>query len=323
MLRLTLVVLVLGIASCAPRAEGPLVTGPPRTEPAVVAPPAAAPEPPTSPTVAAITPTDPHVLDVLTFNAALLPEVAASTRQAARVAVMGAHLAGYDVLVLQELFVNRWRDRLLAELSAYYPYRTDIVGVDGARGNFLRQDGGIVILSRWPIVRQAQMTFGAACSGSDCLADKGVAYAAVTKGAQTYHVFGTHAQSEFGFGVERVRAEQFALMRAFVDAQEIPADEPVVLAGDFNVDAATPELAAMLETLVAVRPVTIGGLRQTWDPERNAWARGPAQWIDYVLFAADHLEPAASWNRVVALREGGLDLSDHFAVWGRIVVEDR
>ena len=268
-------------------------------------------------------PPNPHVLDVLTFNAALLPEVAASTRQAARVAVMAPHLTDYDVLVLQELFVNGWRDRLLVELSSYYPYRTDIVGADGARGNFLRQDGGIVILSRWPIIRQAQVTFGGVCSGTDCLADKGVAYAAVSKGAQTYHLFGTHAQSEFGFNVERVRVEQFALLRTFLDGLEIPATEPVLLAGDFNVDAATAEFGTMLESLNAVRPVTVGTLRQTWDPGHNVWARGPAQWIDYVLVAADHLQPVASWNRVVALRDGALDLSDHFAVWGRIVLERR
>jgi endonuclease/exonuclease/phosphatase family metal-dependent hydrolase len=257
---------------------------------------------------------------VLTFNAALLPELVASTRQADRVAAMAPHLTGFDVLVLQELFVDAWRDRLLTELGDHYPYRTDIVGVDGARGNPIGQDGGIVILSRWPILRQAQQTFGAACSGTDCLADKGVAYAAVAKGPQVYHVFGTHAQSEYGFRVERVRAEQFASMRAFVDEQAIPADEPVILAGDFNVDAATPELGAMLSALTAVRPVTTGSLRQTWDPERNRWARGPAQWIDYVLVAADHAAPVAAWNRVLALREGDLDLSDHFAVWGRVVM---
>jgi endonuclease/exonuclease/phosphatase family metal-dependent hydrolase len=210
---------------------------------------------------------------------------------------------------------------LLTELSSDYPHRTDIVGTDGARGNPLRQDGGIVILSRWPILRQAQQAFGAVCSGTDCLADKGVAYAAVAKGEHVYHVFGTHAQSEYGFRVERVRAQQFSLMRAFVEEQAIPVDEPVLLAGDFNVDAATPELGDMLAALDATRPVTIGSLRQTWDPQRNLWARGPAQWIDYVLVAADHLVPAASWNRALALREGELDLSDHFAVWGRVALD--
>lgn len=264
-----------------------------------------------------------HVLDVLTFNAALLPAVVASTGQAERVPRMAPSLLGYDVLVLQELFVDAWRESLLAELSAHYPYRTELVGSDGARGNPLRQDGGIVILSRWPLERQALMTFDDVCSGTDCLGDKGVAYAAVRKGEWVYHLFGTHAQSVNGFGVERVRARQFALFKEFVDAQRIPASEPVILAGDFNVIAETPELEAMLALLGAIRPQTTGSLRYTWDPERNVWADGQQQWLDYVLYSAEHARPAAAWNRVVPLRSGSLDLSDHFAVWGRFVMENR
>lgn len=262
-----------------------------------------------------------HVLDVLTFNAALLPAAVAATNQAERVRQMAPSLLGYDVLVLQELFVDAWREALLADLSAHYPYRTDLVGRDRARGNPLRQDGGVVILSRWPIERQAQMTFDDVCSGTDCLGDKGVSYAAVRKGASVYHVFGTHAQSEYGPGAERVRARQFELLREFVAAQRIPADEPVILAGDFNVVAETPELATMLALLRAVRPVTTGSLRYTWDPERNVWAYREQQWLDYVLYSAEHAPPRAAWNRVVPLRAGSLDLSDHFAVWGRVVME--
>jgi len=262
-----------------------------------------------------------HVLDLLTFNAALLPEPVASTRQVARARAMAPHLVGYDVLVLQEVFVDAWRERLLVELESAYPYRTEVVGSDGARGFWLRQDGGIVILSRWPIVDQAQALFGAVCSGTDCLADKGVAYAAVRKGAFTYHVFTTHAQSEYGFrGASVARAAQFAMMRAFVEERRIAPGEPVVLAGDFNVDARTPERQTMLTTLNAVWPPVAGKLRKTWSPQQNAWAYGDAHWIDYVLYSAEHGTPVAAWNRAVALQDGALDLSDHFAVWGRLVM---
>jgi endonuclease/exonuclease/phosphatase family metal-dependent hydrolase len=282
----------------------------------------ATPVPPPADATAA--PTDaPHVLDVLTFNTALLPGIAARTRQGDRAAVMAAHLVGYDVLVLQELFDDRLALPLLDELAAAYPYRTERVGRDGARRMPWRQDGGVVILSRWPIEREAQMTFDGTCSGTDCLADKGVGYAAVRKGDRIYHVFGTHAQSVYGTGVAGVRAAQFALLRAFVDDQGIPADEPVVLAGDFNVDAGRPELASMLEVLRAVRPPTDGAMRFTWDPEGNVWADHRGEWLDYVLYAGDHAAPVAAWNRVVPLRHEGLDLSDHYAVWGRLVMGPR
>lgn len=261
-----------------------------------------------------------HVLDVLTFNAALLPELAASTQQSERVARMAPHLVGYDVLVLQELFINRHRAALLAELAEAYPHRTALVGLDGARELPWRQDGGTVILSRWPIEREAQLLFEDVCSGSDCLADKGVAYAAVRKGMRVYHVFTTHAQSVYGRDPHAVRAAQFGLLRAFVDAQAIPADEPVIVAGDLNVDATTPELDDMLRVLRAAWPPVAGDARYTWDPAANALAEGDQEWLDYVLVALDHAQPARAWNRALPLRDGGFDLSDHYAVWGRVVM---
>lgn len=256
--------------------------------------------------------------DVLTFNAALLPEIVSYTQPAARVPLIAQHLAGYDAVVLQEVFVNAWRDRLLAELIDHYPHQGELVGADGAGGNPLRQDGGVVILSRWPIVKQATLLFGSVCSGTDCLADKGVAYAAIRKGDRTYHLFSTHLQSSFGFSVPAVQAEQLALLSAFIAAQRIPPDEAVLIAGDHNIDAFTPALGDMLEALQASWPPVIGPVNATWDPSRNEWAYGRTQWLDYVLVADGYGAPAAAWNRVVALRAGEMDLSDHFAVWGRV-----
>ena len=265
-----------------------------------------------------VQPTPDHVLDVLTFNAALLPELAASTRQSERAARMAPHLVGYDVLVLQELFINRHREALLTELAGAYPYRSHLVGRDGARELPWRQDGGTVILSRWPIEREAQLLFGDVCSGSDCLADKGVAYAAVRKGTRVFHVFTTHAQSVYGRDPPAVRAAQFALLRSFIDAQAIPEHEPAIVAGDLNVDAYGDELDAMLGALRAVWPPLVGDARFTWDPVANALAEGGREWLDYVLVARDHARPARAWNRAMPLRDGALDLSDHFAVWGRL-----
>ncbi len=263
-------------------------------------------------------PTPDHVLDVLTFNAALLPELAASTRQSERAARLAPHLVGYDVLVLQELFINRHREALLAELAGAYPYRAALVGSDGARELPWRQDGGTVILSRWPIEREAQLLFDEVCSGSDCLADKGIAYAAVRKGTRVYHVFTTHAQSVYGRDPPAVRAAQFALLRAFGDALAIPDDEPVIVAGDLNVDAYGDELDAMLGVLRAFWPPVVGDVRFTWDPMANALAEGGREWLDYVLVSLDHERPVRAWNRAMPLRDGDLDLSDHFAVWGRL-----
>lgn len=258
--------------------------------------------------------------DVLTFNTALLPEWVSLTSPSVRAAMMAPHLKGYDALVLQEAFVPSWRGALLAELADAYPHRGELVGSAGARGFALRQDGGIVILSRWPIVRSATMTFDETCSGTDCLADKGVAYVAIRKGERTYHVFGTHAQSIFGWNVQAVRAAQFELLAEFVEQQAIPSDEVVLLAGDFNVDADTLERDTMLLTLRASWPPRVGSVRTTWDSLNNEWADGPAAWLDYVLIADGYGRPIAAWNRALPLRQGNTYLSDHYAVWARVAL---
>jgi len=276
--------------------------------------------PPSEPTARIFSQPEDHFFDVLTFNTALLPEPVSYTLPTVRAASMAPSLMGYDTLVLQEAFIDVWRDRIIGELAAFYPYRGELVGRDGAGGFPLRQDGGIVILSRWPIVRQATLTFGTTCSGTDCLGDKGVAYVAVRKGSRTYHLFGTHAQSSFGRDVEDVRAAQFKLFADFVAEQEIPTDEAVLLAGDFNVDASTLELGSMLRALGASWPPVLGSVKATWDPEGNDWADGRRHWLDYVLVADGFGAPVAAWNRAVPLRAGDLDLSDHFAVWGRVAM---
>ena len=261
-----------------------------------------------------------HFFDVLSYNVALLPEPVSYTLPTVRAAKMAPHLAGFDALVLQEAFIDGARERLVRDLAEAYPYRGDLVGRDGAGGSPLMQDGGVIILSRWPIVRQATMTFGATCSGTDCLGDKGVAYAAIQKGERTYHLFGTHLQSSFGRGVPDVRKAQFELFAGFIAEQQIPVDEPVLLAGDFNVDGYSPELAPMLETLDAWWPPVLGAVKTTWDPEGNRWAEGRGVWLDYVLLANGYGAPAAAWNRALPVRDGDLDLSDHYAVWGRVAM---
>ena len=260
------------------------------------------------------------VLDVLTYNTALLPEVAANTRQAERAARMAPHLVGYDVLVLQELFVNRWRETLLAELADAYPYQGDAGGErrradDAVAPGRRRHDPEPLAhrARRDPPVRRHLQRHRLLGRQGDCL----------RRGAcrrPLGHVFGTHAQSAYGGGARGVRAQQFAQFQAFVAAQGIPTDEPVILAGDFNANAFTDEVDDMLATLRASRPDVVGDMQATWDPAANSFAGGRrAQWLDYVLVSVDHAVPVEAWNRVMPLRDGEMDLSDHYALWGRFV----
>lgn len=158
---------------------------------------------------------------------------------------------GHDVVVLQEAFDNGASDALKSNASAQYPYQTPVVGrsksgwdaTGGAYSSTTPEDGGVTILSKWPIIRKEQVVYKDAC-GADWWSNKGFAYVVLNVGGTKVHVVGTHAQStDPGCGAgeaAQMRARQFKAMDAFLDGKNIPADEQVIVAGDMNVDSRTP-----------------------------------------------------------------------------------
>ena len=263
-----------------------------------------------------------HVaLDVLTYNVFLRPVLPDS--QTTRTALMPDHLRGHDVLLLQEAYSNRHRERRLAERADDYSYPSPVLGRD--RG--LAQDGGVVILSRWPIEDERQRLFGKLCDRSDCLADKGILYARIEKQGQAFHVFATHLQS--GRISRDTRERQMSVLRDWIDALDLPADEPVLIGGDFNTDLfSDPDTGAftsMTRILGARHPEPPQGAEHepTYDPPTNALAGGfRARYVDYVLYSDRHLAPVEATNAVRRVEAEGRPLSDHYAVRGRFVFEN-
>lgn len=260
--------------------------------------------------------TAPHQLDVLTYNVFLrAPSWMFRDGQDRRVAAMPALLTGYDVLVLQEAFSDSHRARLREWLRPAYEHCSEVLG----RDRLIKEDGGVLVMSRWPILRQDQLLFGDICAGADCMADKGVLYVRFDKAGSTYHLFAIHLQN--GPEHRSVREQQLRMARDFIGTQGIPADQPLVIAGDLNIDAiGDPDgYAAMLELLEAVDPPPSGGLIPTWDGKLNPLVKSTArEHIDYVLWARKHLPPTLSFTEVLPLRANGMDLSDHYAVRGHL-----
>jgi endonuclease/exonuclease/phosphatase family metal-dependent hydrolase len=262
-------------------------------------------------------------LSVLAYNVYLRPRILFRDGQLARAALLPAALTGYDVLILSEVFDERAREILLAGLKAEYPYATAVFG-----GGGFTQSSGVVIASRWPIKRQARRAFGV-CAGTDCFADKGAVYAQIEKSGRRYSLFGTHTQAWPTRRSAAVRGRQFAILREFIDAQSIPAAEPVLIGGDLNVDRLTApaEYEAMLETLGATFAAPEEG-RYTFDPEENRFCGGRVrEFLDYVLFRGAHVAPKLAASAVVRpraaapWRRGIADLSDHFALSSRFAFE--
>ncbi len=280
-------------------------------------------------------------LDVLSTNAMLLPSfITDGWAQDERGALIGSapYIRDHDVVVFQELMDNSASDILMNKLQDY-PYRTPVVGRskagwDDTLGDysiFTPEDGGVAIVSRWPILRRIQYIYDDAC-GTDALSQKGFAYAKLSVNGSAVHVLGTHLQADDSLCSDGeaagIRTSQLKEMRSFVDRLAIPADEPVLFAGDLNINRESPEYRGMLSALDAATP-SFDGHPYTMDPAANGLAHErypdePAQWLDYILHDRRHAQPASSRNtglRPVSppWRLDGKtyrDYSDHFPVLG-------
>ncbi|MDX2733547.1 MULTISPECIES: sphingomyelin phosphodiesterase [Streptomyces] len=253
---------------------------------------------------------------------------------------------GNDVVVLQEAFDNSASDALAQNASAQYPYRTPVVGrsksgwdaTGGAYSAVTPEDGGVTVLSKWPIVRKEQFIYKDAC-GSDWWSNKGFVYAELNVNGTKVHVVGTHAQStDSGCATgeaAQMRSRQFKQIDAFLDAKNIPASEQVIVAGDMNVDSRSPEYASMLADAGLAGADARTGHPYSFDTQDNSIALyrypdDPREDLDYVLHRAGHAKPSGWTNKVVkeqsepwTVSSWGTDytytnLSDHYPLIGSV-----
>ncbi|MBF6134480.1 sphingomyelin phosphodiesterase [Nocardia otitidiscaviarum] len=254
-------------------------------------------------------------------------------------------VADQDVVVLQEAFDNDASDRLLSNLAATHPHQTPVLGrsrggwdaTEGSYSATTPEDGGVAIVSRWPITRKIQYIYADAC-GADWWSNKGFVYVELAAPGGPLHVIGTHAQSEddgCSAGEPRtMRSRQRAELRQFLAARNIPASQPVYVAGDLNVIEASDEYPQMLSELGAVRPEHTGH-PHSWDCRDNSvcldqyGADYASEHLDYVLPIAGSAVPSryvnetrrvkspewsvTSWGKTYRY----VDYSDHYPVFGR------
>lgn len=296
------------------------------------APPAAAAEVPDTPRIA--------TYNVFFMSQSLYPNW--GQEQRADLIAGDGVVAGQDVVVLQEAFDNAASERLIGNLSEEYPYATPVVGRsssgwDATTGYRWQtsEDGGVAVLSRWPIVRQEQHIFADACGG-DWFSNKGFAYVELDTPDGPVHVVGTHLQSEddgCADGLDRhVRWSQLDRIDRVLQDKGVPDDEPVYVAGDLNVIGGSEEYADMIGQLGAVEPEYTGAA-YSFDTATNSIAADrygdwPGEQLDHVLPIANGAAPESYTNRTEEVHSepwtvtsGGreytyTDHSDHYPVFG-------
>ncbi|DAZ96636.1 TPA: hypothetical protein N0F65_005815, partial [Lagenidium giganteum] len=157
-----------------------------------------------------------------------------------RTSLLLRKMRDFDVVILQEMFEVGWRQpRFLREAreqgflyhcGSVWPSLTD---------RFLI-DGGLLILSRYPIVERDQHTFSVG-SGSDGMCSKGALYARIQLSpdlSDSVHVFTTHTQAGDNQPEYDIRSKQLTELVAFIKRtiRDDPS-APVLVTGDFNMDA--------------------------------------------------------------------------------------
>lgn len=241
-----------------------------------------------------------------------------SQKVSTRLEQMPEVMAGYDVLVLTEAFDLAPRNTLLNTLRSEYPYQSGEI----FRGGKILQSG-TPIVSRWPFEIEDADIFDE-CNAIQCAATRGVIYAKIHKQGKPYHVFATHTQSSDDDANRNARKAQLQQMGDYIRSLNIPADEPVIMAGDFNVNKiGLPEDRDFMEAVLDAQEPQNEGHNLSFDSNTNHWAEAPyLEYLDYTLFGRNNQQPESASQTIIAPRStvdelwGVWDLSDHYAALG-------
>ncbi len=276
-------------------------------------------------TVTATDLTNPEIFNLMSYNVFMRPTALFPTDdQATRADHIADYVHDMDAIILQEVFDNTTRATLLSNLATEYPHQTTVVD---DTGNAL-EDGGVLIVSRWPIEVEDQYLWGSECFEDDCVSNKGVKYARINKLGVKYHVFGTHMDAFNKDEDVAVRKAQLVSWKSYIDSKSIPATEAVLMGGDYNIDKFANkfgEYDSLWGNFAAEEPI-YAGFPSTWDPTFNLYNFGEPydpEFLDYVLSQGEHLNAATKVNTSLIMRSNHIDmwrifdLSDHYPIWGR------
>jgi len=235
-----------------------------------------------------------------------------------RLTEMPAIMSGYDALVLTEVFDPIRTSKLLKQLSNEYSFTSSEIFKLGKI-----MQSGTRILTPWPVEIEKSLKY-TNCNGIQCAATRGVIYTRINKQGYIYHVFATHTQSSDDDANRAARLAQLEEMGEFIREQNIPADEAVILAGDFNVNKiGLPGDRDQMEYILNATEPENKGHNLSFDSNTNYWAEKPyLEYLDYTLTGNDNLQPLSASQEIFAPRVlteslwGIWDLSDHYAVRG-------
>ncbi len=186
---------------------------------------------------------------VLSYNIKGLPHITAPSWSQERYSIIAKMLAqrvrdktAPDVVLLQEAFSKDTLPLLNQSGYPYYSQGPSNQGVD-SQGRFKKVlNGGLYILSRYPILESGFINFERKiCETWDCQANKGVQYIKIKIPGlqQIITIFNTHMQA--GIEHDLVRTQQLKQTTSQFVLDHWNSHEIFIFGGDFN---SSPDLAS-------------------------------------------------------------------------------
>ena len=239
-------------------------------------------------------------VSVLTFNVHLKPDAGGSDvrlPKSIRTEPIAELIleAGADIVVLQEAFSDSHRQDIRESIESRYPHRSRILGRDSG----LEQDGGVIVFSKYPIERQMELIYED-CASWDCKADKGILYTRISIGGKPLHLLATHLQAGSAADRHSIRLKQLGVIKSLIEVMEIPKTQPLLLAGDLNVDRCHRSRHRQLLDSLNMGDPSLGSL-----VDATTISVSDPSYLDYVLYSNRHLIPRTSSVRSIDVEYHG------------------
>jgi endonuclease/exonuclease/phosphatase family metal-dependent hydrolase len=239
-----------------------------------------------------------------------------------------------DVVVFTELIAERMRDTVVSDMARHgWPHSTKVLRSSALMSSSLKLvSGGVVVVSKHPIILETSYIFEDVCQGYDCTAFKGAVFCRIVKDGNVVNVLATHMQAWDTPDARDIRRRQAGDCRLLLESLNLLKDEPVVLVGDLNIDFYTRQndLQEVLGVLGATLCERKGPVMFTSDPSTNglmgndddtmyatrdhpkgcyedylttgSCACCPQEWLDYVGYFNGYASPTRAEMRVLPVK---------------------
>lgn len=261
-------------------------------------------------------------LKLLTWNVFMIPKPLNFTRQVERTHLIAAELkkTEYDIVLLQEAFISRFRNTVAHELKGKYPHSAHL---PKSRRLLHFINSGLFILSKHPFEILDHHYFNY-CTHSDCFSSKGVLLIELTlPSGKIVQVATSHMQAWDDKKAVEVRKFQVEEINDLLKTYSRPG-VPQILSGDLNIDGKSE-----LEYPGALKILGMSSIPLQGTPDysnnfpvecyKTPGSPGAApQWLDHVWLKQNETETQVISKNVrpfmAKFGERECSLSDHYGV---------